>query len=421
MKTHVRRAGLLFLLLLAWTWSHAQDSLSLSTALSLTLRNNPIIQKARKEVEAVDARVLQAGRIPNPTLGIAWNESPSVSRPGDANERDIRLSQAIEFPTKRGRRLDMASSEAQIQRLRFERTLVQVRSTTIQAYHRLLFSQRMREQLDLQWTLVRDLEQLVAARYRAGANSYLDLVRAKIEATRLGNDIVEARRERDTRRRELLLLIGGESDAVVTLTDDFPPAMDIENTDSAAQSLKAGSILLKIAQEVEQRQQHGLALAENSYLPDFEIGLARQRRGSAGKLWGVELQASIPLWFWQEPKGQVQEAKALGDIAALDRIALARRVHTSVRVALGSLAAARSQLSAFDRTLLTDARDIVSTALSQFENSQMDILNLLEIYRTYRTTHVEYLRATYNHAAAMTALETAAELPLDGTFALGDQ
>jgi outer membrane protein TolC len=104
----------------------------------------------------------------------------------------------------------------------------------------------------------------------------------------------------------------------------------------------------------------------------------------------------------------------------LDRVALDRRVQAAVRDALGALVAASSQLATFDRSLLSDARDIVSTSLRHYESNQADLLTLLDVFRTFRATQVEHLRAQYHHARALVALQAAAELPPDGVLATGD-
>lgn len=380
-----------------------------------------MIKRSAFEIDASEARTLVAGRIPNPTVGIAWNEAPALSRPGDANEQDVWISQEIEFPTKRGSRVDVADAETRIQRLRYDRVVIVVKSLVGQSFYRLLYSQKRTQQLRAELELVRDLEKLVTARYGAGASSYLDMVRTRIESARLGNDVIEARTGLEAHRRELSLLLGIESTQIGALAGDFPELVNVTDAETSVRVLSDESILFKIALETERRGEHTLSLAKSSYLPDFEVGVARQRRGTVSSLWGIELQASIPLWFWMEPAGQVREAAAQIEIASVDRLALRRRVEANIRDALGALSAAESQVVVFDQSLLADARDIVATATKQYQNGMMDILNLLEVFRTYRATQAEYLRARFNHAMALTHLEAAAELPSDGQIDFGVQ
>lgn len=73
------------------------EKLSLNDAITIALNNNPDLLAAQKEIEAASGRVLQAGRIPNPELSVTFNEVPTNFSFGDAGEKDIGLSQPIEF------------------------------------------------------------------------------------------------------------------------------------------------------------------------------------------------------------------------------------------------------------------------------------------------------------------------------------
>lgn len=78
-------------------------ALSLDDAITMALNNNPKILAAQKEIDAADGRILQAGRISNPEFGVSWNEAPSFNI-GKAGERDIGVSQQIEYPSTRFRK-----------------------------------------------------------------------------------------------------------------------------------------------------------------------------------------------------------------------------------------------------------------------------------------------------------------------------
>ncbi len=391
--------------------SQTTGMLSLSDAIALAHRNNPDILRAQKEIEAAEGRILQAGRIPNPELGVAWNESPKVFQFGDASERDISLSQQIEFPTKRSNRIDVASFDKELAQLNLERTRSLVAARVKQSYYSLLLSEKLIEGLEEQLKLLKDFQQLLTGRYQAGESNYLDVVRAKVEITRLNNDIADARREGRVRQHQLNITIGRSADEPFIPVDNLVHTPRAFSQDSLFETLIQRSATLKIAQLTVNRQQQFLSLTKTSYLPDFEIGLSNQRRADVNNLWGVEFKLSLPLWFWQEPKGQVQEAIALTDIATANQTSVVRRIRGSILNALDLLEVAEIQLKAFDESLLLDSKDILSTAITRYQNNQLDVLNLLDVYRTYRATRVEYLRALYHHTVAVAELEAAAELP----------
>jgi outer membrane protein TolC len=413
LKRFVCKAGLFILFCSCASPSQTTEILSLSDAIALAHRNNPDVRKAQKEIETAEGRVLQAGRFPNPELSASWNESQNLLGIGSANERDISLSQGIEFPTKRSSRLDVASLDKQLARLNVERVTSLVTAKTKQSYYDLLLSEKLIGGLEEQLKLLKDFQQILTGRYQAGESNYLDVVRAKVEITRINNDIVDARHEQRMRRHQLNITIGRDADASLVLADSLSRALWIFDEDSLARTLTQQSAALKIAQLFANRQRQSLSLAKTSYFPDFEIGLSHQQRADVNNLWGVEFRISLPLWFWQEPKGQVLEATTLAEIAAETETAIVRRINGGILDAIDLLRGAETQLRTFDVSLLIDAEDILSTAIFRYQNNQIDVLNLLDVYRTYRATKVEYLRALHHYALAVTQLEAAAELPTE--------
>jgi len=422
LKRFISKAGLLFLPLALFAQS---EKLSLNDAIRLALQNNPDILRAQKEIDAADGRILQAGKIPNPELGISWNETPQNFNVNGADERDIGIVQQIEFPTKRSNRIEVATYDRGITQLNLERIKFVVTARVKKSYYNLLFSLEILNSLEEQLKLLKDFQQLVTARYQAGQSNYLDVVRAKVEITRLGNDIAEARRESQLRKNQLKVTIGRNADDLFEVSDSLSYVPVMFQKDSLLASLAEKSSALRIVQQTLKRQQQLLSLAKSSYFPDFSVGLFHQRRseeppfnanqftGTTTSAIGIQLDISVPLWFWQEPKGQVQEASALIDIVVVNQRAIERRIRASILNAFDFVTVSETQLKAFDETLLKDSQDILATAIAQYQNNQIDVLNLVDVYRTYRATKVEYARSLFNYAVALAELEAAAELPLE--------
>lgn len=399
------------------------EKLSLQEALAFALENNSDIQKARKQIDAAAGRILQAGRIPNPEFEIGWNETPTNFNIANADERDIGIRQQIEFPTKRSNRVEVAGHDQHIAELALERTKTLVAAQVKSAYYSVLLSKEIVKSLEQQVKLLKDLQELLTSRYQAGQANYLDVVRVKVEIARLNNDLAEALRDERLRKSQLNIIIGRNADQLFDAADTLSYTPLPFARETVGSRLLEKSATLKIAQRFVIRQQSVLSLAKTSYLPDFSIGLFHQRRaeeppfdanrflGTTTNSVGVQLGVSIPLWFWQEPKGQIQEAAALVDIASLNYGSVERRVRANVLSAFDLAEVMERQMKVFDETLLRDSRDILTTAVAQYQNNQLDILNLFDVYRTYLATRVEYARALYNYAAALAGLEAAAELP----------
>ncbi|MBI5464950.1 MAG: TolC family protein [Ignavibacteriales bacterium] len=403
----------------------AQDgktSLSLRQAMNEALAYNPEILKTQKEIDAAAARVLQAGRIPNLELSVAYNEISTSLAVGDAGEKDVGLTQPIEFPGKRGSRVDVAEHGKSIAELSLLRTKAIVSAKVKRAYYQSLLAGEVVSNLKFTITLLSDFLRTVTERYQAGASKYLDVIRAKVEVTRLRNDLVEAKREQQTRLGELNVLLGRTGNTPVVLSDSLTYQPLGIPQDSAVEVYANQSNILKIVEREAQRSQSVLNLARTSYLPDFSLGVALQKRpgqisptGSSGNpslrdnYLGFQFGASVPLWFWQAPKGEVQEAEALLDMSNI-RISAARlRVRLNILSAFRSASVAQEQLQVFDTSLLRDVEDQLRAGISAYQNNQVDALNLFDIYRTFRATKIEYARALYNLLAAKAELEVAGE------------
>ncbi len=419
MRLHQPLSWIVLLLLPAMTT--AQERLSLDQAINEALKNNPDIIATRYEIEAAEGRIAQAGRIPNPEIEFSWGEMPSLFKFGEADERDIGIVQSIEFPTKRGHRIDVASLEKRLVELKLERIRVLVASSTKKAYIDLLLSKANLESLRAQRLLLGDFLEVANSRLRTGAGTYLDVIRAKVEMTRVGNELVEAERQIFHARSELNLLIGREGTVSIEPSDSLNA--HYVHPDTSIQNLTANSRYLKMAQLTVEKNRSSLSLARSSYLPDFSLGVSHQYRaeeppfdannftGETGSGVGVQLGVSVPVWFWQEPAGQVQEASAFLQTTETRAIVVERKIRASVNESLSAFRSAFAQVRSFEATLLEDAKDILNTGIDQYRSNQIDVLNLLDVYRTHRAAQAEYNRAVANLAKAIADLEAAVELP----------
>jgi len=416
LKRVLTKAGLLVLFVALVASAQTTEKLSLNNALTIALNNNPEISAAQKEIDAALGRVLQAGRIPNPELSVTFNEVSTNFNFGDAGEKDVGLSQAIEFPGKRGSRIEVAEHGKSITEFSLLRTKAIVSAKVKRAYYQSLLAGEVVSNLEFTITLLSDFLRTVTERYQAGASKYLDVIRAKVEVTRLRNDLVEAKREQQTRLGELNVLLGRTGSTPVVLSDSLTYQLLGIPQDSAVELYANQSNFLKIVEREAQRSQSVLNLARTSYLPDFSLGVALQKRpgtispaGSSNYL-GFQFGATVPLWFWQGPRGEVQEAEALLDVSSIRIAATRLRVQENILSAFRSASVAQEQLQVFDISLLRDVEDELSAGISAYQNNQVDALNLFDIYRTFRATKIEYARALYNLLAAKAELEVAGEV-----------
>jgi len=398
------------------------DKLTSEEAVQIALRHNSQVLEAQQNVEAARARILQARGIPNLEIGIHWNEFPTSFAIGDADEKGVSLNQGIENPFRRSARIDVAEVDLAIAQLELERVRRLVGTEVHIAVLEVLYAGELIRYLDQQLELVGRIQSLLLERYRQSQSSYSDVVRSRLETARLQNEIAQAGEALRQRKVAANVLLGRDPSQEFMTADSlsiFPRSMP---EDSVLQAVLDRSITLQMSLLRIRRQTAAVAAAKADYGPDFNIGIsyartaeqppfnANQYTGTTTGSFGVELGISVPLWFWLAPKGRVEEAVAGRSIAEIASAHTERRIRAQISEAIRAVRVASEQLALYDMALSKDSERLLVSSLAAYQNGQLDLLNLLDIYRSHRTVRADHMQALRQMAIALARIEVSGEL-----------
>ena len=405
-----------------------QAGLSLKEAIEIAYESNQEIISAYREIDATEGRILQAGRIQNAELSLTANEIPPGFSLDETGELDFNFNQPIEFFGKRSTRIQSAELQKRIAELNYERIKKLITSQVKKAYYSGLLSNQIVESIESNINLLNDFLAQVTDRYQAGTSSYLDVIRAKVEISRLKNELFDAMKGYQQGLNQLEVLLGKENEAEFELTDSllyqfsgYPSLREEINKDTVVNFYSSRSNFLRITEIQVEQSKSFLSLANKNSYPDFNFGLAFQNRqsipanlpdGKAGgfdQYFGLNVGVSLPMFYSSGVSGDIQEAEANLSISDSRSQYAKIRVAQNVRTAYNNLSFAEEQLRLFDNSLLRDVEDELRAGITAYQNGQIDLLNLFDIYRTYRATRVEYSRTVYNTLVALTELEVAGE------------
>ncbi len=413
--------GLVFLLYPLAALSQPTERLSLNDAITIAVQNNSEIQRAKKEVDAAESRILQAEAIPNLELSVQFDETPTNFNIADADKHSIGITQPIEFPGKIGSRSDVAHKDAQVTRHNADRVTALVMADVRRVYSKAALSKKLVTNFESIIALLKNFQEIVRTRYEARLVPFLEVVRAKVELAKVNNQLIEARRDFQNDLANLNRILGRAGSIPIEVTDELTYAPFDRAIEQAIIERKTASTALRIACAVLERQQFAVSLAKKSYLPDFSLGLSFQRTreqppfnannftGTTVNSVGVGFGLSIPLWFWKRPKGEVGEAEANYAIAGIMRAKVDRDVTTAIESAYRVVKASETQVKVFELSLLQDIEDELQSGITLYRNNQLDALNLIDVYRTYTSTKADYYRALYNYHVALADLQVAGE------------
>ena len=395
--------------------SNNKIQLSLKAAIDTALTNNSEVIASLKEIEASEGQILQAGRLENAELSVEANEIPSGFDFGDTGELDLNFNQPIEFFGKRSTRVEFAEYQKRRAELNYERVKKLIASQVKKVYYNSLLSNQIVESIQLNIDLLNDFLAQVTDRYQAGTSSYLDVIRTKVEILRLKNELFDAMRNYQQVTGQLKILLGKDNGTEYELTDVLYYQSQNFNGDTVINFYSSQSNFLRITEIQVEQNKSLLSLAEKKSLPDFNFGLAFQNRqpipgNGFDQFLGLNVGVSLPMFYSSGVEGDIQEAEANLSISDIRLQYAKARVSQSIRTAFNNLSFAEEQLILFDTSLLNEVEDEMRAGISAYQNGQVDMLNLLDIYRTYRATRIEYSRTVYNTLLALTELEVSSEV-----------
>jgi len=401
------------------TFGYAQEDnniieLSLNEAIETALKNNPEVIVTLKEIDASSGRILQAGRLDNAELSFEANEIPTGFDFGESGELDLSFSQPIEFFGKRNTRIQSAELKKRIAEINYERIKKLIASQVKKVYYNGLLSNQVVESIESNINLLNDFLAQVTDRYQAGTSSYLDIIRAKVEILRLKNELFEAMKNYQRVTGQLKILLGKENDIEYELTDSLLYRFPDINKDSIINFYSSQSNFLRIKELRVEQNKSLLSLAEKKVLPDFNFGLALQNRQSPlvngfDQYFGLNVGVSLPMFYSSGVDGDIREAEANLSISDIQYQYSKTSIVQNISTAFNNLSFAEEQLKLFDTSLLRDVEDELRAGITAYQYGQIDLLNLFDIYRTYRATRVEYSRSIYNTLVALAELEVASE------------
>jgi len=400
---------LIFVLLLFAYLAIGEEGLTLEQALEMAARQNPEILTAKKELDVSSGKRLQMEAAAEPEIVFnAEGLSADINGSG-AGEKEISfgVEQRLEFPKKRSLRGKIGSYEEGIARLELERAMIRIRARVKRAYYKAVFSRKTIAALESSAKQLEEFIEMASIKYQLGAVPYLDVLRARVEKARLQNQLIEARKEGNLDKSSLNLVLGRRGEEELELSTDISFLPFSQNLTELREQAKQTKPSLSIASLRLEQAGAGLRLSRMSYFPDFSFGLYFPSLRSGA--WGVALGFSVPLYWWKKQKGEILEAQAVEELNLISSASTERRIMAEIENAYSGVKAAEDQVKVFEEMLLREVEEQLKAGVNSYQYGKIDSLNLLDLYRTYTLTKLEYLKSLYLYLVSIADLEAAGE------------
>lgn len=368
---------------------------------------NPQIVAARHLAEAARDRAKAAGLLPDPRLGVGLTNA-LVSDPLSSDDfmtmRMVQLGAMLPWPGKLDREAEAARwrvAAAVADREAVERRVV---AEAKRAWYELWFLDRALEVVRENHALLADFVEVTEVRYGVGTGAQQDVLRARVEATRLGDEALDLERRREGTLAGLNALLDRPAAAPlpapgmperITHLAALEPGTPVRFTAAAlgASREAAGPIpalddLLRAAERNDPRLR-GLdariaaagaeaRLADLAALPDFDLTVGYGQRSGRQDMVSVMVSAPLPLFKGrkQDPLAEAAESE-VGALAA-ERAATVARIRADVTALRAALIRTRERLALLREGVLPQARASLESAVAGYPVATVDFLTLID-------------------------------------------
>ena len=168
----------------------------LDSLIARALVVSPTARAASLRVSAARARVGPAGARPDPLLMAALQNQPLSGARDPMTMHMIGISQTIPYPGKLPLRTRAAQREVDATMAVVDATRLDIARQVRAAYYEIAYADRALLILEQNRDVLADVIRVTEVHYSVGTGSQQDVLRARVEATRLGDDASALREQR---------------------------------------------------------------------------------------------------------------------------------------------------------------------------------------------------------------------------------
>ncbi|RZA08562.1 MAG: TolC family protein, partial [Proteobacteria bacterium] len=241
--------------------------LTLQSALALALRANADLSAARYELSAIEASVVQAGVLPNPSLSAQMQDTRR-----DTRETTVQLSQPFELGGKRAARVQAAERGRDAAGAELNAKQAEVRAAVITAFFDVLTAQERMRLAQESADLAQRATTVASKRVMAGKVSPVEETRAKVAETGVRLELLQAKSDLTSARKRMSAMWGSLTPRFDHAEGELQTLPLLPEPSDLGDRLASSPALARARFEVDRRQ--ALARVERSRrTPDLTVSL----------------------------------------------------------------------------------------------------------------------------------------------------
>lgn len=370
----------------------------------LALARNPELRAAVKRLEVAIEQVPQDASAPEPEIRLALTIEEFFESLASFM---IELMQPVIFPGKLEAKARVALERAWEEWEKLQERTLQIRADVATAYaeiHSLDHALRIAEE---NRKLVEQLEIVARTRFEARQVPQQDVLKVRVRALEIENEIIRMTRERREAEAMLNMLLGRPDMAPIgtaTVPDTTEePAAVAHLLEFALQRRPE----VAAATHAMRRAIAMLRMAELEIWPDVVPGAEYERM--RGGDWTLEPSLTIPLPFLRPGRLEAIRAQARAMLGETWHMYEAARVEIARQVAAAHarVRETRASVELYREKLRPQAKQTYEAALAGYRSGEVDFLTSIDALIEYQKIEEQYYRLLGDHLAARETLRRA--------------
>jgi cobalt-zinc-cadmium efflux system outer membrane protein len=396
-----------------WSLALAQDvsgkpdravALTLAQALKRVADQNPELAVSELEIQAVTARISQAGVKPNPEVELmAENLSFPFVGAGlfHYTESTLQVSHRLELGGKRDLRIRAAEKEVTVAARELEVMKAELFTATAQAFAELLVEQeRVTNQHELN-RLTQQSYAIVVERVAAGKVSPVEQTRASVALASAQLEEEKHKRLLDAAKDRLAALWGGSRTDIDSVLGKFeipPVATNLQ------ESCMQANPEIRLAAAAADSRNAALALEIANRKPDLTLNAGLRRLNPENEqVWVAGV--SIPLPIFDKRVGAIAEARTRLEQSRMQEKAVAWRLRSALTQATHEHESALLEAKSLSESALPAAREAAAAVEEGYRLGKFEFLNVLDAQRTLAELQGKYIEAVASGLKAAILIE----------------
>lgn len=385
-----------------------QDSLTLEDALAKTLERNPDLAVRQLEIEAMDARVLQAGKSPNPAVGlVAENFGGTGNFSGaDGLETTLSLEQEIELGGKRAKRKKLAESELELARWNQKAIRIELESAVRGAFIEVLVAQERLRVLQDGYSVNQQILETARLRHRAGKAPATEEMKARMASSLNHIEIDRAAQEMHAARIRLASFWTAEPPSFQGVRGDLRSILAPLPLDTLLPRLATHPDLARWKSEVANRRIAAEA-AKADRIPNLTVagGLRQLNDAGNGDLVFVA-GISLPLPLFNRNQGSIREAGYRITQSEREQQAAETRLSARLRALHLTLLSRSEEIAHLKEELLPEAEKTLQASRDAYQLGKLSFLEVLDSQRTLYELATRYLSTLAEYHSEWSELQS---------------